>query len=113
MSELTFTVFDTETTGLDPANGDEIIQIAAVRIVNGKLLRNENFDQLVDPKRKIPAITIPIHGIKPEMVRGQPTIDKVLPAFHTFVSRYGAGGAQCRVRYALFAGEGKSDGDCV
>ena len=85
LSELSFTVFDTETTGLDPANGDEIIQIAAVRIVNVKLLRNENFDQLVDPKRSIPAITIPIHGIKPEMVQGQPTIDKVLPAFHTFV----------------------------
>ncbi|WMP16020.1 3'-5' exonuclease [Thiothrix lacustris] len=84
LSELSFTVFDTETTGLDPANGDEIIQIAAVRIVNGKLLRNENFDQLVDPKRNIPAITIPIHGITPEMVYGQPTIDKVLPAFHQF-----------------------------
>jgi DNA polymerase-3 subunit epsilon len=84
LSELSFTVFDTETTGLDPANGDEIIQIAAVRIVNGKLLRHENFDQLVDPKRSIPAITIPIHGIHPEMVRGQPTIDKVLPAFYTF-----------------------------
>ena len=84
LSELSFTVFDTETTGLDPANGDEIIQIAAVRIVNGKLLRHENFDQLVDPKRNIPAITIPIHGITPEMVRGQPTIDKVLPAFHQF-----------------------------
>lgn len=84
LSELSFTVFDTETTGLDPANGDEIIQLAAVRIVNGKLLRHENFDQLVDPQRNIPAITIPIHGITPEMVRGQPTIDKVLPAFHQF-----------------------------
>ncbi|MBU0657074.1 MAG: DNA polymerase III subunit epsilon [Gammaproteobacteria bacterium] len=84
LSELSFTVFDTETTGLDPANGDEIIQLAAVRIVNGKLLRQESFDQLVDPRRAIPRITIPIHGITPEMVKGQPTIDKVLPAFHQF-----------------------------
>lgn len=84
LSELAFTVFDTETTGLDPANGDEIIQIAAVRIVNGKLLRHESFNQFVDPKRSIPPHTIPIHGITPEMVKGQPSIDNVLPAFHQF-----------------------------
>lgn len=84
LTELTYTVFDTETTGLNPAGGDEIIQVGAVRIVNGKLLQQEFFDQLVDPKRTIPAETIPIHGIKPEMVKGQPTIGQVLPAFHTF-----------------------------
>ena len=84
LSELSYTVFDTETTGLNPAGGDEIIQIGAVRIVNGKLLQQESFDQLVDPKRLIPAHTIPIHGIKQDMVKGQPTIEQVLPAFHTF-----------------------------
>jgi DNA polymerase-3 subunit epsilon len=55
-----------------------------VRIVNGKLLRQEGFEQLVDPGRDIPALSIPIHGIQPDMVRGQPMIDKVLPAFHAF-----------------------------
>ncbi|WP_020559134.1 3'-5' exonuclease [Thiofilum flexile] len=84
LTELAYTVFDTETTGLNPAQGDEIIQMGAMRIVNGKLLQNEGFDQLVDPKRKIPPESIPIHGIQPEMVKGQPTIDKVLPAFHAF-----------------------------
>ncbi len=82
--ELAYTVFDTETTGLNPSQGDEIIQIGAARIVNSKLLRQESFEQLVDPRRSIPPATIPIHGIQPEMVRGQPTIDQVLPAFHAF-----------------------------
>ncbi len=82
--ELAYTVFDTETTGLEPSAGDEIIQIGAVRLVNGKLLRAESFEQLVDPRRKIPRATVPIHGIEPEMVVGQPTIDKVLPAFHAY-----------------------------
>jgi DNA polymerase-3 subunit epsilon len=77
-------VFDTETTGLNPSEGDEIIQIGATRIVNGKLRRQECFEQLVDPQRDIPAASIPIHGIEPQMVVGQPTIDKVLPAFHAF-----------------------------
>jgi DNA polymerase-3 subunit epsilon len=84
LSELSYTVFDTETTGLNPSQGDEIIQIGAARVVNNKLLKQECFEQLVDPQRSIPAATIPIHGISPDMVQGQPTIDKVLPAFHAF-----------------------------
>jgi DNA polymerase III subunit epsilon len=84
LSELSYTVFDTETTGLEPSNGDEILQIGAVRIVNGKLLRQEGFEQLVDPQRDIPAASIPIHGIEPHMVRGQPRIEQVLPSFHAF-----------------------------
>ncbi|MDP3841276.1 MAG: exonuclease domain-containing protein [Oxalobacteraceae bacterium] len=84
LTELTYTVFDTETTGLNPGEGDEIIQIGAARIVNGKLLRQESFEQLVDPQRKIPAASIPIHGITQVQVDGQPTIAAVLPAFHAF-----------------------------
>ena len=84
LSELTYTVFDTETTGLEPSNGDEIIQVGAARIVNGRLLRQETFDQIVDPEIPLKPEGIPIHGITEDMVRGQPNIDLVLPAFHEF-----------------------------
>jgi DNA polymerase-3 subunit epsilon len=84
LSELTYTVFDTETTGLEPSKGDEIIQVGAARIVNNRLLRQEIFDQLVDPECPLKPESIPIHGITEDMVRGQPNIDLVLPAFHEF-----------------------------
>ncbi|WP_295005034.1 exonuclease domain-containing protein [uncultured Dechloromonas sp.] len=84
LSELTYTVFDTETTGLEPSNGDEIIQVGAARIVNNRLLRQETFNQIVDPEIPLKPESIPIHGITEDMVRGQPNIDVVLPAFHEF-----------------------------
>ncbi|MEO5695591.1 MAG: exonuclease domain-containing protein [Burkholderiaceae bacterium] len=84
LRDLSYTVFDTETTGLEPSAGDEIIQVGAVRVFNGKLLRHESFEQLVDPGRSIPGASIPIHGIRPEMVVGKPTIDAVLPAFYAY-----------------------------
>lgn len=86
LAELACTVFDTETTGLEPGNGDEIIQIGATRIVAGKLRRSECFEQLVDPGRDIPEAGIAIHGITPAMVAGQPGIATVLPAFHAFAA---------------------------
>lgn len=84
LTDLTYTVFDTETTGLEPSAGDEIIQIGATRIVNGRLLRSESIDQLVDPRRPLRPEGIPIHGITEEMLVGQPTIDQVLPSFFAF-----------------------------
>ena len=61
-------ILDTETTGLQPRQGDEIIRIGATRILNGKLLRNEFFEQLVDPRRELPPASTAIHGITPEML---------------------------------------------
>ena len=84
LGELAYTVFDTETTGLNPSAGDEIIQIGALRIVNGRLLRHESFEQLVDPRRTLSAESTAIHGISAQMLQGQPGIERVLPAFHQF-----------------------------
>ncbi len=84
LSALSYTVFDTETTGLRPSEGDEIVSIGAVRIVNGRLLEHEVFEQLIDPGRGMSAEAARITGIETSMLREQPRIEKVLPAFGQF-----------------------------
>ncbi|WP_138471343.1 exonuclease domain-containing protein [Poseidonocella sp. HB161398] len=87
LARLTYVIFDTETTGLDPNGGDEIVQIAALRAVNGRLVPGEVIDQLVDPGRAIPPGSTRIHGITDQMVRGQPGIAEAGAYFHRFSRR--------------------------
>jgi DNA polymerase-3 subunit epsilon len=84
LTDSAYTVFDTETTGLSPSDGDEIISIGAVRIVNGRLLHQEAFDQFVNPNRPVSPASVRITGIDPALLVGQPPIDHVLPQFHRF-----------------------------
>lgn len=84
LDALTYVVFDTETTGLLPDSGDEIVQLAAVRIVNGRRVEAEILNTLVDPGRPIPASSTQIHGISDSMVAGAPPITQVARRFHQF-----------------------------
>jgi DNA polymerase-3 subunit epsilon len=86
LRNLTYVAFDTETTGLNPSEGDEIIQLGAVRILNNRLLHNETFDQLVNPQRAVSRSSVAVHGIDPDLLPSQPLITEVLPKFHAFVT---------------------------
>lgn len=78
----TYVVFDIETTGLSFAN-DKITEIGAVKIENGNIV--DQFSALVDPQMPLPPKIVELTGITDDMLRGQPTIDEVLPKFMAFI----------------------------
>lgn len=84
LSDLSYVVFDTETTGLLPHQGDALCQIAAVRIVNRRLLTGEHFDMLVNPGRSIPELATGVHGISNEMVINAPSVTEAVAQFHAY-----------------------------
>lgn len=84
LGDLKYVIFDTETTGLLPERGDEVCQIAACRVVNGKMVKTEMFDTLVNPGRPIPLSATNIHGITDAMVADAPDFLTAGRAFHGF-----------------------------
>lgn len=84
LDALSYVVFDTETTGLLPDQGDELVQIAAVRIVAGKRVKSEVFETLVNPGRPIPPASIAFHGVTDAMVEKAPRILEAVERFHRF-----------------------------
>ncbi|MCI9526265.1 MAG: PolC-type DNA polymerase III [Lachnospiraceae bacterium] len=77
----TYVVFDLETTGFSPLN-NKIIEIGAVRVVNGKI--SERFSTFVNPEVPIPFQVEELTHIRDDMVLDAPKIEEILPEFLKF-----------------------------
>ena len=77
-------VIDTETTGLDPRKA-WIVEIAAVRIVGGRLQPKAVFRRLVRPGEPIPKLAIGIHGIDDAAVADAPAFADIWPELAAFI----------------------------
>lgn len=77
-------VLDTETTGLDPAQGHRIIEIGCVELINRRLTGN-HYHQYIHPEREIDAAAIEVHGITLEKLADKPRFAEVAAEFMDFV----------------------------
>lgn len=78
----TYVVFDVETTGLS-AVYHKIIELAAVKIKNGKIV--DRFERFANPHERLSATTIELTGITDDMVENAPEIEEVLNDFKEFI----------------------------
>jgi len=84
LMSLDAVVIDTETTGLDPRKA-RIVEVAAVRIAGGRILKEDSFRQLVDPGEPIPPQVTAVHGIDAAAIAGAPDFAAVWPQLAAFI----------------------------
>jgi DNA polymerase-3 subunit epsilon len=77
-------VLDTETTGLDPATGDRVLEVAAVELVN-LVPTGRHYHVLIDPERDIPEEATRVHGFTRDMLVGKPKFPEILPGLLDFL----------------------------
>lgn len=76
---------DTETTGLYPAQGHRIIEIAAVEVINRRLTRN-HFHVYLNPDREIDPAAQEVHGITLEFLQDKPRFPDIVDEFLDFIA---------------------------
>jgi len=77
-------VLDTETTGLNPADGHRIVEIGAVELEN-LLPTGRTYHQYINPQRTMPREAELVHGLNDAFLRDKPVFARIAPAFLAFV----------------------------
>ncbi|MBD1206096.1 MAG: DNA polymerase III subunit epsilon [Rhodobacteraceae bacterium] len=77
-------VMDTETTGLEPAEGHRIVEIGAVELFN-QLPTGRTYHQYINPQRAMPKEAFDVHGLGDDFLRDKPLFKTIAPAFLEFI----------------------------
>ena len=83
MTHLPYIVVDVETTGLNPQNGDRVIEGGALKLINNDIV--EEFHSLINISEKISIGAQHIHGISRDMLEEWPKAGQVFPRLKTFI----------------------------
>ena len=84
MTDLREVVLDTETTGLDYKQGDRIIEIGCIELIN-KVKTGNFFHSYINPKKKVSDAAFDIHGISNEFLKDKPLFLDIAKDFSTFI----------------------------
>ena len=77
-------VFDTETTGLSPEEGDKLVEIGAVELIN-HMPTGRTYHQYINPGRDVPEEVVKVHGLTEEFLKNYPKLSEVAQDFINFV----------------------------
>ncbi|MBT3931852.1 MAG: DNA polymerase III subunit epsilon, partial [Rhodospirillaceae bacterium] len=77
-------ILDTETTGLDPASGDRIVEIGCV-VAQHHIPTGETYHVYVNPERDMPIEAFNVHGLSEEFLSDKPVFAEVVAAFLEFI----------------------------
>jgi DNA polymerase-3 subunit epsilon len=77
-------VFDTETTGLDPFQGDRLVEIGCIELVNG-FLTGQSFHAYINPERDMPPAAFEVHGLSAEFLKDKPLFADICEELLAFV----------------------------
>jgi DNA polymerase III subunit epsilon len=77
-------VFDTETTGLDPYQGDRLVEIGCVELING-FPSGQSFHRYLNPERDMPEGAFKVHGLSIEFLKDKPFFADVCDEFVAFI----------------------------
>lgn len=77
-------VLDTETTGMDPAEGDKLVEIGCVELEN-HIPTGRTYHQYINPERDVPAEAVAVHGLTAEKLKNEPTFGEIVGDFLDFL----------------------------
>ncbi|MFZ6779502.1 DNA polymerase III subunit epsilon [Undibacterium sp. Ji83W] len=77
-------VLDTETTGLNARNGDRVIEIGCVELINRKLTGN-NFHRYINPERDSEEGALAVHGLTTEFLSDKPKFAQIAEEFCEYI----------------------------
>ena len=77
-------VLDTETTGFDPKNGDRIVEIGCVELIN-RMATGKTYHQYINPERDMPEEAFKVHGLGIDYLEKLPVIADVMGDFMDFI----------------------------